>query len=250
MLKIAIVEDEPAAIENIQRIIALSKIEINIVGTAQSVQEGVILIRNTNPDLLLLDIELQDGTGFDLLELLHAKSFKLVFVTGSESHALRAFRYSAFDYIVKPINPEELLAVIKQASEVSRVEYLEQQMQVLLKSVGKLTGEPKKLVLRTSETVHVVEIQDIIRCEADRNYTTFYIDTGEKILVSNTLKDYENLLRENGFLRVHNSHLVNLKKIKKYEKLISGCLIMTDNSSVPVSVRKKENLMHYLEQMG
>ncbi|HXK80778.1 MAG TPA: LytTR family DNA-binding domain-containing protein [Bacteroidales bacterium] len=246
MIKIAIIDDEQAAINNIKKIIALSNLEIVVVGTAKSVKSGIELIKSTHPDLLLLDIELQDGSGFDILEAFDIVFFKLVFITASESHALKAFRYSALDYLVKPINPQDLINVIQNITESNRIEHLELQMKVLLENFNKLNQVPKKIVLKTSEAVHIINIDDIVRCEADRNYTTFFLINGNKILVSNTLKEYEKLLSENSFIRVHNSHLVNITKIRKYDKHINGCLIMSDNSCVPVSVRKKESLMHYL----
>ncbi|MDD3861175.1 MAG: LytTR family DNA-binding domain-containing protein [Bacteroidales bacterium] len=249
MTRIVIIDDEESAISNVKQIIHLSKIPVEIVGTAGSVITGQKIIEDTKPDLLFLDIELEDGTGFDLLEKLRFRDFKLIFVTASEEYALKAFRYSALDYIVKPINPDDLINTINNISFSTRIESLELQVNVLMQSLNRTNKEPQALVLKTTETVHIVQVDEIIRCEADRNYTTFYLTSGEKILVSNTLKDYEKLLSEDKFVRVHNSHLVNISKIRKYEKYISGCLIMTDNSSVPVSVRKKESLMQLLNNL-
>jgi two-component system LytT family response regulator len=249
MTRIVIIDDEESAISNVKQIIHLSKIPVEIVGTAGSVITGQKIIEDTKPDLLFLDIELEDGTGFDLLEKLRFRDFKLIFVTASEEYALKAFRYSALDYIVKPINPDDLINTINNISFSTRIESLELQVNVLTQSLNRTNKEPQALVLKTTETVHIVQVDEIIRCEADRNYTTFYLTSGEKILVSNTLKDYEKLLSEDKFVRVHNSHLVNISKIRKYEKYISGCLIMTDNSSVPVSVRKKESLMQLLNNL-
>lgn len=249
MTRIVIIDDEESAINNVKQIIHLSKIPVEIVGTAGSVITGQKIIEDTKPDLLFLDIELEDGTGFDLLEKLRFRDFKLIFVTASEEYALKAFRYSALDYIVKPINPDDLINTINNISFSTRIESLELQVNVLMQSLNRTNKEPQALVLKTTETVHIVQVDEIIRCEADRNYTTFYLTSGEKILVSNTLKDYEKLLSEDKFVRVHNSHLVNISKIRKYEKYISGCLIMTDNSSVPVSVRKKESLMQLLNNL-
>lgn len=249
MTRIVIIDDEESAINNVKQIIHLSKIPVEIVGTAGSVIKGQKIIEDTKPDSLFLDIELEDGTGFDLLEKLRFRDFKLIFVTASEEYALKAFRYSALDYILKPINPDDLINTINNISFSTRIESLELQVNVLMQSLNRTNKEPQSLVLKTTETVHIVQVDEIIRCEADRNYTTFYLTSGEKILVSNTLKDYEKLLSEDKFVRVHNSHLVNISKIRKYEKYISGCLIMTDNSSVPVSVRKKESLMQLLNNL-
>ena len=249
MTRIVIIDDEESAINNVKQIIHLSKIPVEIVGTAGSVITGQKIIEDTKPDLLLLDIELEDGTGFDLLERLNYKDFKLIFITASEEYALKAFRYSALDYIVKPINPVDLINTIKNIAYSTRIENLEQQVTVLMKNLYEVDKKPQTLVLKTTEKVHIVIISEIIRCEAVGNYTTFYLNSGEKILVSYTLKEYEKLLSENNFIRVHNSHLVNISEIRKFEKHISGCLIMSDNSSVPVSTRKKESLMQLLNNI-
>ncbi|PLX07447.1 MAG: DNA-binding response regulator [Marinilabiliales bacterium] len=173
-------------------------------------------------------------------------NFKIIFVTASDTYALKAFKYSALDYIVKPVDPEELADAINRAAQSARIDNLELQMKILIDNLLHENKEPDKLVLKTSEAIHVVKTDQIVRCEADRNYTMFFMDNGEKILISNTLKEYEKILPDRSFIRVHNSHLVNIEKIKKYEKLTSGCLIMSDNSLVPVSVRKKDTLMHLL----
>ncbi|HNQ68924.1 MAG TPA: LytTR family DNA-binding domain-containing protein [Bacteroidales bacterium] len=249
MIRVVIIDDEESAINNVRQILNLSQITVEIVGTAGSVEAGQKVVQETKPDLLLLDIELEDGTGFDLLDKLSYINFKLIFITASEEHALKAFRYSALDYIVKPINPEDLINTINKVFYSTRIENLELQVGVLMENLKELQKEPQTLVLKTSETVHLIQINEIIRCEAERNYTTFYLTNGDKILVSTTLKEYEKLLPVNNFVRVHNSHLVNISKIRKYEKHISGCLIMTDNSSVPVSARKKESLMHFLNKL-
>ena len=246
MIKTVIIDDESSALSTIKQIILLGKLPVNIIGTANSVESGVKLIEENNPELVLLDIELGDGTGFELLEYMTQINFKIIFVTASDTYALKAFKYSALDYIVKPVDPEELADAINRAAQSARIDNLELQMKILIDNLLPENKEPNKLVLKTSEAIHVVKTDQIVRCEADRNYTMFFMDNGEKILISNTLKEYEKILPDRSFIRVHNSHLVNIEKIKKYEKLTSGCLIMSDNSLVPVSVRKKDTLMHLL----
>ncbi len=246
MIKTVIIDDESSALSTIKQIILLGKLPVNIIGTANSVESGVKLIEENNPELVLLDIELGDGTGFELLEYMTQINFKIIFVTASDTYALKAFKYSALDYIVKPVDPEELADAINRAAQSARIDNLELQMKILIDNLLPENKEPDKLVLKTSEAIHVVKTDQIVRCEADRNYTMFFMDNGEKILISNTLKEYEKILPDRSFIRVHNSHLVNIEKIKKYEKLTSGCLIMSDNSLVPVSVRKKDTLMHLL----
>lgn len=249
MIRVVIIDDEESAINNVKQILNLSQMSVEVVGTAGSVLAGQKLVQETKPDLLLLDIELEDGTGFDLLDKLSYIDFKLIFITASEEHALKAFRYSALNYIVKPINPEDLVNTIKNIGFSSRIENLEQQVNVLMQNLQEANKKPQTIVLKTTETIHIVKISDIIRCEADNNYTNFYLTSGERIMVSNTLREYDKLLSENNFIRVHNSHLVNISEIRKFEKHISGCLIMSDNSSVPVSIRKKESVMQLLKNI-
>ncbi|MDD4149009.1 MAG: LytTR family DNA-binding domain-containing protein [Bacteroidales bacterium] len=252
MIRIVIIDDEDSAVHTIEKIILLSDEDVEVLGVAKSVKEAKMLINSTSPDLVLLDIELQDGTGFDLLEELENIRFKVIFITASDEYALKAFRYSALDYIVKPIDPDDLIKSLSRIDKNDSIVNIELQMKVLIENFNKINDNAKTtcpLILKTCDAIHVVNINEIVRCESYRNYTTFYIDSGEKILVSNTLKEYEKLLPEKCFLRVHNSHLINISKIRKYEKHNSGYLIMTDNSRVPVSQRKRDILFNCLDKM-
>ncbi|MFH2143170.1 MAG: LytTR family DNA-binding domain-containing protein [Bacteroidota bacterium] len=249
MIKIVIIDDEETVISNITKILNLSCINAKIIGTASSVIEGVALLNSVKPDLLLLDIELSDGTGFELLEQLSNHSFKLIFVTAFHEFALKAFKFSAIDYIVKPINPDDLLQAIDKAARMNELENISLQMKVLADNMKKISTEPCKIVLKTTDTIHVVDVCKISHCESDRNYTIFHFTDKSKLMVSKTLKEYETILTENHFVRVHHSHLVNIRNIDKYEKGQGGYIIMKDGSSVPVAVRKKEALLQMFENL-
>jgi len=245
MISIAVIDDEPKARETIINILGLSAIELTVVGEADSVKSAYEMLTFKSPDLVLLDINLPDGTGFDLLKMFDNVNFKVIFITAHEEYAIKAFKCSAIDYILKPITAGELLGAIEKAHESFNKEETALKLSTLLSNLDKL----KKIVLKTAESIHIINVTQIIRCEADVNYTTFYLTGSEKLLVSKPLKEYDELLSPAGFFRPHQSHLVNLDHILRYEKSDGGYLVMDDNSAVPVSTRKKEELFRLFENM-
>lgn len=245
MISIAVIDDESKARETIINILALSTEIPKIIGEADSVEAGFELITRHHPDLVLLDINLIDGTGFDLLKKFDNINFKVIFITAHEEHAIKAFKFSALDYILKPITAGELLNAVEKAAALKQNEETELKLSTFLSNLDKI----KKIVLKTAESIHIVNVKNIIRCEADINYTTFYLDNGQKLLVSKTLKEFDEMLDSSGFYRTHQSHLVNLDHILRYEKLEGGHLVMNDDSIVPVSSRKKDELFKLFEKM-
>jgi two-component system LytT family response regulator len=245
MISIAVIDDEPKARETIINILALGNFETKLVGEADSVQSAFELISLQSPDVVLLDINLPDGNGFDLIKKFEKINFKIIFITAHEEYAIQAFKFSAVDYILKPIRAAELFAAIEKASESFNKEETVQKISALLSNLEKL----KKIVLKTAESIHIVNVSQIIRCEADVNYTKFYLENGEKLLVSKPLKEYDELLGRNGFFRTHQSHLVNLDHILRYDKTDGGYLILDDKSMVPVSTRKKEELFRIFDAL-
>lgn len=245
MISIAVIDDEPKARETLINILALSHLEIKIVGEADSVQSAFKLISLQSPDVVLLDINLPDGNGFDLLRKFEKINFKIIFITAHEEYAIQAFKFSAIDYILKPIRAAELFVAIEKANDSFNREETVLKISALLSNLDRL----KKIVLKTSESIHIVNVQHIIRCQADVNYTTFYLEGGETLLVSKPLKDYDELLSRAGFFRTHQSHLVNLEHVLRYDKKDGGYLYMDNKSIVPVSTRKKDELFRLFEQM-
>jgi two-component system LytT family response regulator len=218
--------------------------EVTIIGTAHSVVAGAKLLKSLRPDVLFLDIELTDGTGFDLLEILPDIPFKIIFTTASDKHAIKAFRFSAIDYLLKPINPEELQAAVSRITKDNKAK-----VELLLNHWDQ-ERDVNNIALHTSEKIRIISIDDIIRCAADNNYTIFYLTDGSKEMVSKTLKYFDIILQPKGFSRVHQSHLIQLNKIKSFVKTEGGYLIMEDGSRVSVSVRKRKKLFEALENMG
>lgn len=245
MISIAVIDDEPKARETIINILALCNLEIKIVGEADSVHSAFDLISLQSPDVVLLDINLPDGNGFDLLKKFEKINFKTIFITAHQEHAIQAFKFSAIDYILKPIRAAELFAAVEKVLESFNKEETVLKISTLLSNLEKL----KKIVLKTAESIHIVHVEQIIRCEADINYTTFFLEGGETLLVSKSLKEYDELLTNAGFFRTHQSHLVNLEHILRYNKKDGGYLYMDNKNVVPVSTRKKEELLRLFETM-
>lgn len=246
-LRTVIIDDEKNAREALTGVIEANYREIDIVGQADGVFSGLQIIEKLKPDLVFLDIKMKDGTGFDLLSRLPDISFSLIFLTAYDEYALKAFRFSATDYLLKPIDLddlEEALEKVKKNHEDSRVS-----LEALLSNLPQRGNEDKKLVLKTAETIHLIKVSHIIRCEASGNYTEFIVNNRKALLVSKPLKEYDELLTPMGFFRTHQSHLVNLAHIEHVDKKNGYTILLSDGSSVPVATRKREALMETLEKM-
>lgn len=220
--------------------------EVRIEGEADSVRSGIELIRKVKPDIVFLDIELEDGTGFDILEKFERIDFKIIFITGLDSYGIKAIKFSAIDYLLKPVDPDDLVKAVNKFKESDVHHDLKANVDYLLENIRGIKPKFKRIALNSADKVNMVNIDDIIRCESQSNYTLFYLRGGDQILVTKSLKEYENLLEEYSFIRVHHSHLINLNFLKEYIKTDGGYAVMTDNSNVPVSVRKRDNLLKEL----
>ncbi|MES2544125.1 MAG: LytTR family DNA-binding domain-containing protein [Bacteroidota bacterium] len=227
--------------------------EIKIIGEADSVKTGTETIQVLQPQVVFLDIQLGEGTGFDILEAIANKNGKstshIVFITAHEQYAIKAFRFSALDFLLKPVDPDELQKVILKIKNVldKNVDYAH--IDLLLENIRKKVDNFKRIALSTGDGIHLFEISDIIRCESEDNYTTFYIKNNKPVVISKTLKEYEDLLTEHGFERIHQSHLINLSYLKSYIKKDGGYVVMADNSRLPISQRKKERLHELLKSI-
>lgn len=244
MLKAVIIDDIELARQTLKKDLALYCPEVTVIGEADGVVSGARLLKTVKPNVLFLDIELKDGVGFDLLEILDDISFKIIFTTASDAHAIKAFRHAAVDYLLKPIDPDELKVAIEKVKQGFSQNA---QFSVLLENnKNKVTT---KIALHTHDKIHVVNISDIVRCEANVNYTEFNLVGSKKILVTKTLKDFEELLKEHHFYRVHQSHLINTKFIKEFIKTDGGHLMMNDGTTVPVSSRKRAEVLQLIENL-
>ncbi len=244
MYKALIVDDVESIREMLKNDLITYCKNIEVVGVAGSIKEAKAQLLKLKPDLVFLDVELSDGTSFELLRELKQINFKIIFISSFDHYAIKAFKFSAIDYILKPIDHHELIDAVNRAVEVADKEESEPNINALLLNLNALKNQPKKIVLKTAEHVHFIDVDEVIRCEADVNYTRFYLTNGNKILVAKTLKEYEELLSDQGFFRVHQSHLINLKFIDSFDKKDGGYLILKDKSRLPVASSKRSQLLH------
>ncbi|MFC2089837.1 LytR/AlgR family response regulator transcription factor [Bacteroidota bacterium] len=246
MIRTLIIDDEKNARNAIREMLLLMFSDIEICGEADGVYSGLKLINETAPDLIFLDIKMGDGTGFDLLRRLENKQFSLVFLTAFDEHALEAFRFAATDYLLKPVDPEDLQEAIKRVR--AQKEKYSETVDVLLDNLSQKQIQQRKLVLKTSRSIHLINQEEIIHCESSGNYTHFYLTEGKTLLISKPLKEYDDLLEPLGFMRVHQSHLINLNHVLEIDKRDGLTLIMSDNTRIPVSTRRKEFLLQRLDK--
>ena len=247
MLTAIIVEDLVDAMQLLKSDIANNHPEIKIINTAKSVVEAAKVLRNNEPDILFLDIMLGDGTGFDVLEIFPELKSKIIFVTASDEFAIKAFKFAAIDYVLKPYAQEELSQAIERAKQ--QIQPNKERLDILKQTLSSPEKKPDKISLHTLDKIIIVNLDDIIRCESDSNNTMFHLQDGRKIFVTKTLKYFADMLKAYGFLRVHQSHLVNLQCISAFIKTDGGYLMLKNGKSVPVSVRKKSEVIEVLDQM-
>ncbi len=242
-----IVEDMPQAAEALERDLAEHCPEVEVVGRAGSIVAAAKLLGQVKPDIVFLDILLGDGTGFDLLDIFPNLSAHVIFITASDEHALRAFRYAATDYLLKPVEAAELKQAVARARK--KMAGTDESLQLLRDTIRRPADTlPTRISLASQERIAVVEIADIIRCESDGNNTWFILATGEKIFVTRTLKQFEQLLEQHGFIRAHQSHLVQLNYIREFQKKDGGYLKLKNGELIPVSVRKRSEVLEMLDK--
>jgi two-component system LytT family response regulator len=247
MIRAVVIDDEKNNIENIERLLKEHELPVVIVGSATNADEGVSLIIATLPDLLFLDIQMPDKNGFEVLKALPHYKFEVVFVTAFDNYGIQAVKFSAIDYLLKPINPEELKeCVIKVKAKLNKMK-ANLQLENLMDFIkDKDAKREHKLALASTKEIRFVHTGDIIRCESSNAYTQFFLSDGNSILVSKPIFEYDELLTGYDFIRCHQSHLVNIKYIKSLVKEDSGYLLMNDDTHIPISRNKKENVLKAL----
>ncbi len=248
MLRTIIIDDEEHQRQSIAKMLSLYCQDAELTGTADSIKSGIEIIRRLKPDLVLLDIRLRDGTGFDLLSQLNPVDFKVIFITAFDEYAIRAFRFSALDYLLKPVDPEELAGSVRRASQ-NLLQVFTEQLNQLREHMQQGNEGTRKIVVRTFESIYLVGIADILYCESDGNYTTLHLAGQPDIIASTPLKDYEELLSPLGFFRIHKSYLINLGFISRFDKADGGFVVLTDGSRVPVASRKRDILLEMFSRL-
>lgn len=251
MLKTIIIDDEKSGRDLLQLMLTKNCPQVEVIAQAQSVEQGVKAIEEHKPDLVFLDVELGDGTGFDVLTKLNDHNFSVVFVTAYNQYATRAFKYSALDYLLKPVDEPELIDAVKRVQDSQSDRDLKSQITRFMEQYKPSIAQnsPGKLGISSLDGYEFIDISTITRCEADGKYTTCYLTDGHRIVSSRSIKEFEEQLTDHNFFRVHHSYLINLKFIKKYYKGRGGYVIMNDEVSVPVAERKKEEFLNCLQRI-
>lgn len=248
-MKILVVDNEPNIRKAIVEMIHNFCDEVSELHEADGVATGLKMISEVNPDIVFLDVELDDGTGMDLLSKLNQINFHLIFITAHNKYAIDAFKFSATDFLLKPIAPDELIEAFEKVKLHIKNKYLSEQLLVMKESLNKITSKEKKIVLKDSNSIYFVNVNDIVRCESSGQYTEFYFDDSKRIVISKSLKEYEELLEPYGFIRPHHSHLININKILRFDKVNGGSLIMETLEEIPVSHRKKTQILQFLDNL-
>lgn len=246
MIKTIIIDDESKGRTILKTLLEKYCRNVEVLELADSAENGIIAIKKHKPDLIFLDIEMPHENGFDMLKKLDLIDFEVIFVTAFDHYAVKAFKFSATDYLLKPIDAEELITAVSRVE--SKIQKKPQEkMEVLFNNLRSFQNPYNKIGIPTRDGIIFIPINEVIRCESEINYTRFYLQKGEKMLASKTLKEFEELLTEYNFFRVHKSHLINLHHIKRYVKGEGGTVILSDNSEVEVSRRNKEQ---FLKRLG
>jgi two-component system LytT family response regulator len=249
MIKALIIDDQSHFQEIISALLREYFPEINIVGYAEAVEDGIKKIEALKPNLVFLDIELKGGSGFHILQKIKERNFKVIFVTAFDNFAIRAIKFSALDYILKPINEFEFKNAVENALEVIEGTEIEEQINNFISHYEKRT-QSKKIILKTVDTIHLIDIANIIYAKSDSSYTTFCIEgEDDDIMVSKSIKEYEQLLGDYRFLRPHQSYLVNLNQVQRIDKKDGGFLILKNGIVIPISSRRKNKLLQILEKL-
>jgi len=244
MINAVIVDDEELGRNVLKNLLKKYVPQVNVVGEAASVKEAKKVIAESIPSLVFLDIEMPGGSGFDLLEQIENPPFSVIFTSAYNQYAIKAFKYSAVDYLLKPISTDELIAAVKKIAVPESKNNMQQALQHFIESFNKGgISKSNKVALPTLDGLVFIDIADIIRCEADGKYTYCYIAGGKKLYSTRSLMDFEEQLTLHGFCRIHHAHLVNLNHIKNYVKGLGGYVIMSNGDSVVVSKRKKEEFI-------
>lgn len=248
MIKAIIVDDEQHCINRLEEMLHnFCRQTVQLVGAFDTVEKAITGISELKPDLVFLDVQLHEKTGFDLLSQLPEINFEVIFVTAYDNYAIKAFKFSAVDYLLKPIDPDDLLQAINKLQRVMQQHELTDKFQTLLNNF-KTNNAARKITVPTSKGLVFLSIDDIIRCEASVNYTTIYLKDKQQLMVAKTLKDFEDMLSDLQFFRIHNSHLINLNYIKTYHKGKGGYVTLADNISLEVSTRRKDLFLKKIEE--
>lgn len=242
MVKAVIVDDERHARDSLAQMLNVYCPAVAVTGSADGIQSAYQLIISTKPDLVFLDMQLIDGHGFELLKKFESIPFKVIIISAYQEYAVRAFKFSAVDYLLKPIDPDELAKAVDIALLQDLNDKQQERLKALIENTRNVSKKDKLLALRNSEGTFIVNTLEIVRCESNNSTTTFVLVDGNKIRVTRTLREFDEMLKECGFLRCHQSHLVNQMHIEKISRFPSSVITMDNGDVVPVSFRKRKSI--------
>lgn len=250
MIRAIIVDDEQYSIDRLTFLIGkYCSRDINVVGACQSVEEGLKVITDKKPDLVFLDVQMGSHTGFDLLRKLEHIDFEIIFITAHEKYAVQAFRFSAFDYLLKPVDENDFnQTIVKLKRKFSRSEQA-RKIDTLFHNLQHISNASRRLSIPLHDGLIFPEVKDIVRCESIGNYTLIFLNDGKKFTASRPLKKYEEMLEDCNFFRVHQSHLINLAYVKSYQRGKGGMVTLTDETEIEVSVRRKDEFLKRVTEM-
>lgn len=241
-MRIIIVDDEASVRNSIEAILKDNFPDIDVAASGASVQEGCALILEHKPDLVFLDVEMPDGKGFDLIDKLQPVNFRVIFITAHQEYALQAIKVSALDFVLKPFDPEDIKRAVNKAKNIINIEEERLKLQTLHENLEN-RKVLKRIILHTADNLHLVAISDIVRAEADSNYTLFFLADRSRIMVSRTIKEFDSMLSGSGMIRVHQSHLVNIAFVDRFVKRDGGYLVLKDKSKIPVSQNLRKQVI-------
>jgi two-component system, LytTR family, response regulator len=243
MIRAILVDDEPKNLNILRNLLKEYCPQVEIVNEASSAEEAITAIQSEKPDLVFLDIEMPYGNAFDILDKLRPVDFEIIFVTAFDEYTLKAFRYSALDYLLKPVNIEELKAAVDKAVSKINLNSLNLKLNNLLSNLETKSKQPEKIAISSQDGFIFVSINEIIRCEAKGNYTQVFTTDQQKLISSRNVKAYEDLLPSNIFFRIHHSHIINLRFVKRYRRGRGGIVEMEDGAVIEVATRRKSEFL-------
>jgi two-component system LytT family response regulator len=246
MVRAVLVDDEADSILVLRKLLEINCPEVEVVGQADGVSTAFEVIEQQSPDLLLLDISMNNGNAFDLLNKLDTLKYQVIFVTAFDSHAIEAFKYSAVDYLLKPVHGDNLRTAVEKAMQKSRQREVTDHLKILLDNINSLQLSQQKMAIPTMTGLTFIYLKDILRLESKGSYTTVFLLDGKHLITVRSIREFEKILPEALFYRIHNSHIINLNRVQEYQKGRGGYVLMEDNTSIEVALRRKEEFLRKL----
>lgn len=248
-IRTVLVEDEPDAMEHLEMLLTQYCENVAIVGKYGDVKSSLSNISSIKPDLVIMDIRLPDGTAFDILNQLREISFNIIFTTAYSEYAIKAFKISAIDYLLKPIDIDEMVQAIKKAEQILQKETIELRIQTLLENVSQKNDNEKQIVLNANNVLHIMKLSEIIFCQSINRFTHFFLTDGREIISNTRISEYEEMLSASGFFRTGRQFIINMSYVKAFDKSKGSDILLANGYEIPVSVRRREQLIERITSL-